>query len=291
MGEDTVAESSDGTCTLHSLYVHPVKSCAGVAVDSARIVDTGLDLDREWMLVDGSGEFVSQRECPKLALVRPQLRGDELVLRAPGMIALHVALDRVESPCRVTVWDDRVDAWDMGALAAQWFGDFVGRPLRLVRFDPDRPRQAEARWTGGVDTPTAFVDGFPLLVVSAASIAELNRRLADAGHSAVDARRFRPNLVVDGIEAHDEDVVDRITFDTPEGPVVIRPVKPCVRCTIPDVDPDSAATGHAVGDALAAYRADPRMGGGITFGMNAIVVEGVGRTLAVGQAGRVSFGW
>lgn len=286
-----MAESSDATCSLHALYVHPVKSCAGIAVDSARVVDTGLDLDREWMLVDGSGEFVSQRECPKLALVRPQLRGDELVLRAPGMIALHVALDRVESPCRVTVWGDRVDAWDLGALAAQWFGDFAGRPLRLVRFDPDRPRHAEARWTGGADAPTAFADGFPLLVVSAASVAELNRRLADAGHGPVDARRFRPNLVIDGVEAHDEDLIDRIEFATPDGPVVLKPVKPCVRCTIPDVDPDTAETGHAVGDALAAYRADPRMGGGITFGMNAIVVEGVGHTLAVGQKGRVSFGW
>lgn len=291
MSDGPAAESNASACTLQALYLHPVKSCAGLAVERARVVDTGLEYDREWMLVDASGTFVSQRELPRLALVRPQLRGDELVLRAPGMVALHVALDRVEALLRVTVWDDRVDAWDLGALAAQWFSDFAGRTLRLVRFDPDRPRHAEARWTAGVDAPFAFADAFPLLVVSAAAIDALNRRLADAGHAAVDARRFRPNLVLGGIEAHDEDFVDRIAFDTPDGPVVLKPVKPCVRCTVPDVDPDTAATGHAVADTLAAYRADQRMGGGITFGMNAIVVEGAGRTLAVGQTGRTELGW
>lgn len=280
---------SDLSCTLHSLYVHPIKSCAGIELRRSLLLDTGLDLDRAWMLVDEQGEFVTQRELPRLALIQPTLRHDDMVLRAPGMLALHVALDRAESELRVRVWDDWVPAWDMGALAAQWCSDFAGRPLRLVRFDPDYRRLSDSRWTGAHLGQTAFADGFALLVTSTASLAELNRRLVERGEPAVDMRRFRPNIVLDGIEAHDEDHIDLLEIDTPQGTVRLKLVKPCARCSIPGVDPDSGEQGHAVTDALAAYRADARVGGGITFGMNAIVLDGVEHELAVGQSCRASY--
>ena len=155
--------------TVHSLHLHPIKSCAGIAVDEALLLETGLEFDRAWMLVDEHGEFVSQRELPRLALVRPALRHDDLVLRAPGMLALHLRLDSAESRARVRVWDDVVDAYDMGDLAARWFSDFAGRALRLARFDPEQRRACEPRWSGGVDAVTAVAYGFPLLVVSTAS--------------------------------------------------------------------------------------------------------------------------
>ena len=273
-------------CTIESLNLYPVKSCAGIALTRWTLEDTGLDLDRAWMLVDPQGEFVTQRELPQLARVQPTLRGDELVLRAPGMLALHVAVDRVEQPMRVRVWDDSVPAWDLGPLAAQWFSDFAGRPLRLVRFDPEYRRQSDARWTGPHAAHTAFADGFALLVLSSASLAGLNQRLAQQGAAPVDLRRFRPNLVLGGLQAHDEDSVEALEIDTPQGPVRLQLVKPCARCTIPGVDPDTGTQGFEVIDALAGYRADPRMEGAVTFGMNAIVVEGAGFELAVGQAVR-----
>jgi len=274
---------SDLNCSLHSLYLHPVKSCAGLAVPSRELVDTGLDLDRAWMLVDERGDFVSQREHPRLALIQPTLRSSDLVLRAPGMLALHLALDRVDSALTVRVWDDTVPAWDMGALAAQWFSDFAGRPLRLVRFDPEHRRASDARWTGGHPAQTAFADGFALLVTSTASLAELNRRLQLQGAAPVTMSRFRPNLVLDGIDAHDEDHVRQLEIDTPQGTVRLELVKPCARCSIPGVDPLTGIQGFEVVDALAAYRSDPRVDGAATFGMNAIVVGGVGHVLAVGQ--------
>ena len=280
---------SDLSCTLHSLYVHPIKSCAGIELRRSLLLDTGLDLDRAWMLVDEQGGFVTQRELPRLALIQPTLRHDDMVLRAPGMLALHLALDRAESELRVRVWDDWVPAWDMGALAAQWCSDFAGRPLRLVRFDPDYRRLSDSRWTGAHLGQTAFADGFALLVTSTASLAELNRRLVERGEPSVDMRRFRPNIVLDGIEAHDEDHIDLLEIDTPQGTVRLKLVKPCARCSIPGVDPDSGEQGHAVTDALAAYRADARVGGGITFGMNAIVLDGVEHELAVGQSCRASY--
>ena len=270
---------------LNALQVYPVKSCAGVALDDSLLIETGLEFDRTWMVVDAGGEFVTQRQLPRLVLVRPQLKTFEMVLRASGMLALHVALDTVEKPLRVRVWDDEVAAFDMGDLCAQWFTDFLGQPVRLVRFDPANKRLSARRWSGAIEAENTFTDGFPLLIASTAGLDELNRRLIAQGEAAVTMARFRPNLVLDGLAAHGEDALDEILFDTSDGPVRLKLVKPCSRCPIPDVDPISAETGHAVGDTLAGYRADARLGGQITFGMNAVIVEGIERALRVGMTG------
>ncbi len=290
---------SDLSVTVASIHVYPVKSCAGIALPHVEMAPTGFDLDRAWMLTDAAGAFVSQRELARMALVQPTLKSEEMILRAPGMLALHVALDRVEQAREVTVWSDRVVAFDMGDLCAQWFSDFLGRPLRLARFDPEVRRLASRQWTGEIEAGTAFQDGFPLLVTSTASLAEVNRRLAAAGEAAVTMARFRPNLVLDGLDAHDEDHLDEIVFEGSEaderggqdsgGPVRLKLVKPCARCPIPDVDPATGERGHAVGDVLAQYRADARLGGALTFAMNAVVVEGFDSRLAVGQRGAARF--
>lgn len=279
---------SDLECRIAALNLHPVKSCGGIAVDEALVIETGLEFDRAWMLVDSAGEMLTQRELPRLALVRPTLRQHDLILRAPGMLALHIALDRVEAATRARVWDDEVKAYDMGALAAQWFSDFCGTPLRLVRFDPEQRRLSDRRWTGDVEAENAFGDGFPLLMANAASLADLNARLAARGVAPVGMERFRPNLVLDGLAAWEEDHVDELAIDTPEGALRLKLVKPCVRCTIPSVDPATGVQGTEPGDTLAGFRADARMKGGITFGINAIVLEGVERTLRVGQSARAT---
>jgi uncharacterized protein len=268
---------------LSSLHLHPIKSCAGIAVDEALLIETGLEFDRAWMVVDAQGEFLTQRELPKMALVKPVLRASDVVLRAPGMLALHLLLDSVEAPCRVKVWNDTVAAYDMGDLAAQWFSDYLGQRVRLARFDAAERRLCDKQWTGEFEAETAFSDGFPLLVVSTASLAELNRRLLAAGHGAVAMQRFRPNIVLDGVaDAHGEDFIDELSIESIDGPVLLKLVKPCGRCTIPDVDPANATQGHSVADTLSAYRAEPRIGGALAFGMNAIVVSGVEHRLRVG---------
>ena len=278
-------DSPDVQATVSGLFVHPVKSCAGVALREARLMDTGLDLDRAWMVVDAEGRFVTQREQPRMALVRPQIKVLEVVLRAPGMLALHLGINEVEQPARVQVWGDEVDAWDMGDVAGQWFSDFLGRPgLRLVRFDPEVTRLASKQWTGEVEAPIEFADGFPLLVVSEASLAELNQRLAAAGHAAVGIERFRPNIVLAGLQTHDEDRLHELRIATAEGEVVLRLVKPCPRCPIPNVDPATGETSPEVLAALSSYRANALLGGAITFGLNCVIVQGAGATLRVGDA-------
>lgn len=285
-----VSFSSDHDLSGHiaRLFVYPVKSCAAIEVQEALLTETGLDLDRAWMVVDGQGGFLTQRDLPRMALVRPQLKTFELVLRAPGMLALHLALDAVAGPATVRVWDDSVPAWDMGDIAAQWFTDFLGRPCRLVRFDPEHRRLSSLKWTGGVEAPNQFADAFPVLIASQGSIDGLNERLLAAGEAAVGMERFRPNVVIAGVEAHDEDRIDMLHIAAGEGQTVqLQPVKPCARCPIPNIDPATAESRPAVGDMLRTYRQDPRVGGAITFGMNAIVREGMGPSggtwLRVGQ--------
>jgi uncharacterized protein YcbX len=284
------ASAFDVRATIARLFVHPVKSCAGVEVKEALLTETGLEFDRAWMVVDAEGVFVSQRELPRMALIRPQLKHFEMVLRAPGMLALHVAFDRVEQPVRVRVWKDEVAAYDMGDVAAQWFGDFLSEPgapraLRLVRFDPEHRRLSNPAWTGGMEAQTQFSDGFAVLVASEASLGELNERLAAAGHDAVGIERFRPNIVLAGVESHDEDRVDLLRIVTGEGTgAVLRPAKPCTRCPIPDIDPATARSSPEVGDTLRTYRADARVGGAVTFGMNATVAAGIDQVLRVGQS-------
>ena len=294
----------DITAVISRLFVYPIKSCAGVEVKEALLLDTGLEFDRAWMVVNANGEFLTQRELPRMALVKPQLKYFEMVLRAPGMLALHIKLDEVESPCRVTVWDDEVPAFDMGPVAAQWFTDFLGQTARLVRFDPEHKRFSSRQWTGDADGLNQFSDGYPLLVISEASLKQFNDKLVAAGSAAVGMERFRPNIVFGASEGqdgkafasggnellpHDEDRFELLQIATDQGTAQIKPVKPCARCPMPDIDPLTALSAHTVGDMLQNYRQDARVGGSPSFGMNAIVLGSTDHLLKVGQSVAASY--
>jgi uncharacterized protein YcbX len=286
----TDATPPDFSAVIAQLYIYPVKSCAGVALNEAMLTETGLDLDRAWMVVDETGEFLTQRELPRMALVQPQVRANDIVLRAPGMLALHLAIDQVEAPVRASVWGQDVAAYDMGATAAQWFSDFLGAKARLVRFDPEHQRASSLAWTGGLQALNQFSDGYPLLLASQASLAGLNDRLLAAGQLAVSMARFRPNIVLgdapgrQAVAAHDEDRLETLEIATAQGQVRLQPVKPCARCPIVNIDPLSAASSPDVNDMLQTYRQDARVKGALTFGMNSITLAGFDLQLKVGQS-------
>lgn len=276
--------------TISQLNVYPIKSCAGIALDEARLFAHGLEYDRHWMLVDTNGRFVTQRTMPRMALIETELAGGELVVRAPGQTPFHTPLDasalseaaRIE----VTVWRSTLTALDTGAEAAQWFSAFLGAPLRLVRFDPSAQRIANRERTGDTIAPLRFADGYPLLVIGQASLDDLNARLAKKGVDAIPMNRFRPNLVLRGIEAYEEDYIDTLRIATEASEIGLRIVKPCTRCPIPTIDQLSGAPDprwpHEPTDTMSAYRADARMDGQLTFGQNAVVTDGAGAALAVG---------
>lgn len=288
--------SRDIRAVISSLFVYPVKSCAGVEVQEAILTETGLEFDRAWMVVDEHGEFLTQRELPRMALIQPRLRHYDMVLRAPGMLALHIALDEVEKPVRVSLWGEDCGAYDMGPIAAQWFSDFLGRPARLVRFDPAQKRLSSLDWTGGIEAQNQFSDGYPLLLLSEASLAGFNEKRQATGLPAVDMLRFRPNVVLgrapgaDQLAPHDEDRLSCLEIDTAEGAALLQPVKPCPRCPIPNIDPATAMVNPEVGDLLQSYRKDRLLDGAVSFGINLIVLKDGGsgqhvdRLLKVGQA-------
>jgi uncharacterized protein YcbX len=284
----------DVSAQIARLFVYPVKSCAGVEVQEALLTDTGLELDRAWMVVDAQGTFMTQREHPRLALVRPQITPDELLLSTPGMQALRIALNVERQQLLVKIWDDEVPAFDMGDEAAQWLTEFLAMPnntshlpmtstYRLVRFNPANRRVSSLQWTGGIQALNQFSDGFPLLVLSEASHAQLNERLVAAGHASVSIERFRPNVVLSGLQAHDEDHLSVMYIDAGAAEVLLKPVKPCPRCPIPNVDPLTAQISQEVGNTLQTYRMDARVSGAVSFGMNTIVLRGIGVVLHVGQ--------
>ena len=273
---------SDVTGVVARLYVYPIKSCSGTEVQESVLTASGLAMDRAFMLVDAHGDFVSQRDLPRMALIQPQGTAPDLTLSAPAMQTIRIALAATDRQVRARVWNDVVPAYDMGDVAAGWFSAFLGQELRLVRFDARHRRLSNMTWTDGIEAPNQFSDGYPLLVVGAASLDLLNERLDAAGHSAVGMERFRPNIVITGIESHDEDRIDVLRIATADGEIQLKLVKPCSRCPIPDIDPATAISTPVVGDTLRGYRRDPRLDGAITFGMNAIVLQGAGAALKTG---------
>jgi hypothetical protein len=261
--------------SLASLHLYPVKSCRGIAVTEATVASAGLEHDREWMIVTPAGRFVTQRECPRLALIAPDLSDDALTLAAPGAGRLVVPLESCGEVRQVTVWGEHCPAFDQGEPAARWLSELLGRPLRLVRFDPSHRRLSDSTWTGGVEAPNRFSDGYPLLAISRASLDDLNARLP----VPLPMDRFRPNLVLAGLPPYGEDALD----DLVAGDVRLRRVKPCTRCAITTTN---QATAEVEGDeplrTLKSYRWDKALRG-VTFGQNLIVVAGAGASLRTGM--------
>jgi hypothetical protein len=254
---------------LAALHVYPVKGCRGLAPAAAWAVARGLEGDRRWMIVDGAGRFVSQRTRPRLAVVAPEAAAGALVLRAPEREPLVVPLVADGGPAGegaagpVTVWYDTVAARDAGAAAAAWFEALLGEPARLV-FMPDDTRRAVDPAYAAPGDIVSFADGFPWLLISAASLADLNARLP----RPLPMTRFRPNLVVSGCAPYAEDGWRTLRI----GEAVFRVVKPCARCLVTTVDQE---TGEPDGPeplrTLAGYR---RIGDGIMFGQNLLAERG-----------------
>ncbi|MFD0899050.1 MOSC domain-containing protein [Actinomadura sediminis] len=253
--------------TLTEINVYPVKSGGGTALRTAELLPAGLRYDREFMLVGPEGRSLTQRDTAAMALMRPSYDGEVLTVTAPGAAPLvHKALsgdgDDGE-PREVLVHRTECRGIDQGDEAAAWFADLLGRECRLVRFTGRR----ETRRGGGV---VRFADGYPLLLVSAESLADLNARMA----GPLPMNRFRPSLVIEGLGAFAEDGARLLRI----GGTVIEAIKPCTRCVITTTDQETGERGREPLRTLASYRAGD---GGLLFGQNC-VPRTVG-TLAVGD--------
>ncbi len=248
---------------LSEIHVYPVKSLAGIALERCALEPMGLRHDRRWMVVDRGGNFLTQRTLPQMALVQPKLAGDRLTLSTFGMEDHEVP--HAQGPVmEVRIWKDTVRALHVDEETDRWLSQAIGETCRLVWFPAEAVRRCDPAYAGPSDH-TGFADGFPLLLVSEASLEDLNRRL----ERPVEMRRFRPNLVVRGCEPYAEDTWRRIRI----GDIGIRLVKPCSRCPVPTVDPETGTfAGPEPLKTLATYR---ERNGKVFFGQNA-VPEGEG---------------
>jgi len=237
--------------------MYPVKSLSGITLDRADIVQRGIAFDRHWMVVDADGVFLTQRQHPRMALVRTSLGTDCLRLAAPEMPPLELPLsdpggERVEAQ----VWGDRCLAASAGDRAADWLSHYLGVAARLVFMPQEHRRQVDPDYAREGDQ-VGFADGFPFLLISEASLADLNSRL----QQPLPMNRFRPNLVVSGCEPYAEDRWRRIRI----GEISFRLVKPCSRCVITTVNQHSAEKGQEPLSTLSTYR---RRGNKVYFGQN-----------------------
>jgi uncharacterized protein len=277
------AKPMEASVTIVGVFVYPLKSTRGIARETARLVATGFEWDRQWMFVDAHGTFLSQRTHPQLARLVPEITSEALVVRAPGRPPLEVPLaaaaDGGGQHIAVRVHRDRCVGIDQGHTAAQWASETLGEALRLVRVPQDPARRANPAFAGTTPAPMGFADGFPLLICNEASLADLNRRLPQP----IPMERFRPNLVFSGLPAWAEDRIDSLTI----GAVRLRLVKPCTRCTIPSIDQCSGMPATDPAPALREFRFNPALHG-VTFGGNAVLDAGAGAAVRRGARCRVT---
>lgn len=244
---------------VSQLYFYPVKSCAGTALSVAEIGPRGIKYDRQWMVVDEAGDFLTQRELARMALIKPFIdeQSGELKLNAPAMMEFALSLNAGGQRVPVRVWDDDCQALDQGNEAAAWFSRFLNLKVRLVKFDCEFTRQVSQKYAKRVDDQVGFADGFPFLLLTEASLSNLNQRLSEA----LPMNRFRPNIVLSGTEPFAEDTWKKIAINGIEFDVV----KPCARCVITTVNQDSGIASAEPLKTLASFR---RSDGKVLFGQN-----------------------
>lgn len=250
---------------VSALFTYPIKSCGGLTHTTIAFDPRGPLWDRRWVVTDSDGMFYTQRELPPMALIQPAFTGQSLTLTAPGMTPVQVPLDAERPASRpVRVWRDTCAAWDEGDALAQWFSDYLKVDARLFRMTDDHFRAVDSNYAPYA-AQVGFSDGYPALIVSESSLDDLNQRLIERGAEAVPMRRFRPNIVIADSPAFAEDTwreaqIGAMTFDL---------VKPCARCVMTTVDPDTGTVPDKA-EPLATLNTYRKQERGVMFAQNAI---------------------
>lgn len=254
------------TISLSAIHIYPVKALGGISLTQALVTPRGLQNDRRFMVVDAAQQFLTQRDQPKMATVWVEIENGVVTFSAPDIESVSFSVTPKELPTRtVQVWASHVQAHTVTTEADQWLSDYLGADVRLVYM----PDSAERRINPGFaknNEIVSFADGYPLLIASEASLADLNARIVENGGLALPMNRFRPNLVIRGCETFAEDRLGEIVI----GEAVFRAVKPCIRCQVTTTDQAAGVVrGPEPLQTLATYRDSPN---GVMFGMNLIPV-------------------
>ena len=256
--------------TITGLFYYPIKGCKGWALDSATLSERGIAFDRHFMITTPEGRFLTQREHPKMALIAPRLHNGTLSLSAPGAETLHLQHTDQGAGKSVVVWGDSCEAVSQGDEAAEWLSTVLGLKAQLVAMHRDFRRRLDPAYTVRPSDHTGFADGYPMLLVSEASLESLNSRLIETGSEPVPMNRFRPNIVVRGCEAFAEDSWGRFVVKNSTGDMAMNGVKPCGRCIVTTIDQENAIKTGA--EPIATLKKFRRSADGtkVLFGQNVI---------------------
>ena len=245
---------------LSQIFIYPIKSARGIAVSETFVESSGPLQDRRWMLVDDNGLFLSQRRLPKMVLLSPHFEGDDLIVEAPNMPPLTIEPWAGEGDwVPIRLWQDQLCLPHPNRSYSEWFSSYLDHFCRLVYLPPTVVRPVEPPYNHS-DWRVSLADGYPLLLMTQASLDGLNERLP----LPVTVERFRPNLVITGGSAHEEDRWRRLRI----GKVEVAVVKPCARCSIVLVDPTTGERGIEPLQTLARYRRKPQK---VLFAQNALI--------------------
>ena len=270
--------------SITALNIFPVKSLGGITLDSAELTEKGLKYDRNWVIVDHAGVFLTQRQCEKMATISTTLTDLALVLSAPGHQSLEVPLALHEGEYKsVTVWKDTCDALYEGEVSSHWLTSVLGswndQPVSLMRLvDGKTVRGKDLK--DGTSTSISFADGYPLLITSNGSLESLNGSLIENGAPEVGMERFRANVVIAGPKLEREDRFSELSSKS----YSLKMVKPCQRCKIITIDQERGEIPVKKEPLKTLVKVNPFSDNpGAFFGENAIVANGIGAQIAVGD--------
>lgn len=270
--------------TVTDLVVYPVKALQGIHLQQAIIHAEGLAFDREWVVVDQKGRFVSQRQFPPMAAIKTALTDTALQLSHPSQDTLSVAFDLPQTDeITVSIWNDTCIGYDQGPSASEWLtkvlGPFRGGALRLVRFAKQTPRLFQRDKVNAYDPRLMFADKCPYLIVNEHSLAALNQWLADDEYQSVTMDRFRGNIQVNGAEAWQEYQWQRVSG--PQWQLV--GYAPCERCQVPGVDQSTGVIAEKGQPYQTLQKHAGDLGRGAYFGQHLVLAQGEGQTISIGD--------
>ena len=271
---------------ITDLFIYPVKSLKGIALDNSQTGQRGLEFDREWMITDNAYNFISQREIELMTTIETKIDSSSLILSSPQNRRLKVPLESNRiNKVKVMVWDDYCDAYDEGDEASSWLTDALGThkgsSLRLVRFDQKDKRLVPKKYLNGVHAESAFSDQFPYLITSWESLSKLNNGLLENNSKKVSMNRFRPNIVIKGLSDIEKMTSFNLTCEKGDYQFGLR--KPCKRCKITTINQETGEVENPKEPLATLVKLkNSEESHGAFFGQNAILLSDYG-VLRVGD--------
>jgi uncharacterized protein len=253
---------------VSQLFIYPIKSFGGISLSEVQISDRGFQYDRRWMLVDDNNRFITQREEARLALLQTAITSNGIAVYPkdnPGNEMIVPFQFEPREALTVSLFDDSCQAVTIDPLLNDWFSEWLQLKCKLVYMPDACRRRVDARYARNTEDITAFSDGYPILLLSEASLANLNSRLPEA----LPVNRFRPNLVISHTDAYEEDRMEHFIINN----IPLYGVKLCARCVITTINQQTIAAGKEPLKTLSAYRMRNNK---VYFGQN-VLPAGMGK--------------